>query len=616
MRATLFGIASSHPSLAGQLMLEHKGIEVRRIDLVPGVHRAVLQDARVSGGDRAGDQDRRGQGAGHAPDRARAGRAASRAAALPARSARTGARSRRRRPGATRCCSRCHVGSSGRASSATGRSSRPISRARSSGIPVSVAARTAPPIAVLARRLNRATDENVQRDLAALPGLLDHVDELIERGVIGGAERNAADYQIATSISLLLTMDDLRPMIEDRPAGQARARGRDAPAGPRCRTCSPSDAGTPTFRRARGVRSSVPMEAATPLRQPHVRALGDRLVDRRPRRRRRVRRSPRSRARAERATTRRRRSRDAIEIGARVLDREQAGANAEFVKTEFEKRRHGARSAVHRPRARGGRALRREGRRGVRRRRTGHSPRSSRSTSPTAARRRAEPRPRAGAARRMARSREDLLKQFSSADGPNPLADFKAGTLRVLKAAEERQHETSSGCSARSAELREADAGAAGREGEARGGRGRARARHRQGAQLRGGRRRRARRDRAGPGRCRRGGRRPCAGPTGKTGDVVVAIDACNGPARGRIVFEAKDRRLSKPEALRSSTARSRQRERRLRGARRAHRGGAAGEARAAARVQRRQAGGRARPRRRARRCRSSSPTGSRGRGC
>ena len=41
MRATLFGIASSHPSLAGQLMLEHKGIEYRRFDLVPGAHRAI-----------------------------------------------------------------------------------------------------------------------------------------------------------------------------------------------------------------------------------------------------------------------------------------------------------------------------------------------------------------------------------------------------------------------------------------------------------------------------------------------------------------------------------------------------------------------------------------------
>ena len=39
-------------------------------------------------------------------------------------------------------------------------------------------------------------------------------------------------------------------------------------------------------------------------------------------------------------------------------------------------------------------------------------------------------------------------------------------------------------------------------------------------------------------------------GAAGKTGDVVVSVGACDGPARGRIVFEAKDRRLSKPAAL------------------------------------------------------------------
>ena len=39
---------------------------------------------------------------------------------------------------------------------------------------------------------------------------------------------------------------------------------------------------------------------------------------------------------------------------------------------------------------------------------------------------------------------------------------------------------------------------------------------------------------------------------TGKVGDVLVAIDGCNGPARGRIVFEAKDRKsLSAPTAFR-----------------------------------------------------------------
>ena len=37
---------------------------------------------------------------------------------------------------------------------------------------------------------------------------------------------------------------------------------------------------------------------------------------------------------------------------------------------------------------------------------------------------------------------------------------------------------------------------------------------------------------------------------TGKVGDVVVQVDACNGPARGRVVIEAKDRRLSPRDAL------------------------------------------------------------------
>ncbi len=39
-------------------------------------------------------------------------------------------------------------------------------------------------------------------------------------------------------------------------------------------------------------------------------------------------------------------------------------------------------------------------------------------------------------------------------------------------------------------------------------------------------------------------------GEGGRKGDVVVAIDACAGPPRGKIVFEAKDRKLSKNEAL------------------------------------------------------------------
>ena len=76
----------------------------------------------------------------------------------------------------------------------------------------------------MAKRRNNANDENVQRDLAELPGVLDRIDSLIADGVIGGEAPNAADYQIAPSVRQLLTMEDLRPAVESRPAGQLALR--------------------------------------------------------------------------------------------------------------------------------------------------------------------------------------------------------------------------------------------------------------------------------------------------------------------------------------------------------------------------------------------------------
>ena len=56
-------------------------------------------------------------------------------------------------------------------------------------------------------------------DLATLPGMLDKVDAWIAEGVLDGEQLNAADFQIATSVRLLMCFDDLRPAIEGRPAG-------------------------------------------------------------------------------------------------------------------------------------------------------------------------------------------------------------------------------------------------------------------------------------------------------------------------------------------------------------------------------------------------------------
>jgi len=60
--------------------------------------------------------------------------------------------------------------------------------------------------------------------LPALPGHLDHVDELIADGVLGGDQVNVADCQVAGSIRLLQTFEDLREAIDARPCGQLARR--------------------------------------------------------------------------------------------------------------------------------------------------------------------------------------------------------------------------------------------------------------------------------------------------------------------------------------------------------------------------------------------------------
>jgi glutathione S-transferase len=217
MRATLFGVPASHPSLAAQLMLEHKGIDYRRVDLVSGVHRAAVRAlgfpgvtvpaARLDGSRVQGTRaialaldalQPEPPLVPRDPDR--------REAVLQAESWGDEVLQPvpRRLVWAARKRDRSTLDSY-------------LEDARL-GIPAGLATRTAAPIVALSARLNHATAEAVRRDLAALPGLIDRVDELLREGVIGGAERNVADFQIATSTSLLLTLGDARPLIEGRPA--------------------------------------------------------------------------------------------------------------------------------------------------------------------------------------------------------------------------------------------------------------------------------------------------------------------------------------------------------------------------------------------------------------
>jgi glutathione S-transferase len=104
------------------------------------------------------------------------------------------------------------------------------------GIPIAMAAPTAPLVVSLSSRLNGASEENVRADLAALGGLLQHVDDLIAAGTINGPELNAADFQIAATIRLAMTLEDLRPLIESRPAGTFAKRIQPEIAG----SCPPA----------------------------------------------------------------------------------------------------------------------------------------------------------------------------------------------------------------------------------------------------------------------------------------------------------------------------------------------------------------------------------------
>jgi glutathione S-transferase len=92
-----------------------------------------------------------------------------------------------------------------------------------------------PITAKLMARRNHAEDEKAKADLTALPAQLDHIDAWIADGVLGGEQPNAADLQIGSSIRLLMTLGDVRPLIEGRPAlrltGWFEPQAGEVPAG-------------------------------------------------------------------------------------------------------------------------------------------------------------------------------------------------------------------------------------------------------------------------------------------------------------------------------------------------------------------------------------------------
>jgi glutathione S-transferase len=214
--AKLYSLVLSHPSQAVRLMLEFKGIEHEVKDLLPGFHPPQLRLAGFRGDTVPALQiDGR---------RLQSSVAISRALdeikpeppLFPVESERR------------------HVVE---AAEAWGeREFQPVPRrifrwcvthngdlrrgmAKAMGMPLpNVAAAINLPIARHFARKAGASDERVRADIQSLPKLFDQVDALIAAGTIGGAEPNAADFQIGTTARVFLSFEDLAPLLEGRPA--------------------------------------------------------------------------------------------------------------------------------------------------------------------------------------------------------------------------------------------------------------------------------------------------------------------------------------------------------------------------------------------------------------
>src|SRR3954466_12431680 len=290
------------------------------------------------------------------------------------------------------------------------------------------------------------------------------------------------------------------------------------------------------------------MEAATPLRQAHVRTIGDRLVvdglvieDE-------------GAVRVgggggEAGADPVRTITDAVEIGARVLDREQAGANAEFVKGELDK---GTREVEGVLAERTREVTEQIGRKvdeafGAE---SGHVTKTIQKHFSDDSAGAVQNRVREVVAEALTHVQQSIVQQFSSADARNPLAEFKAGVVRAVETSSQNQARSLQDVTRQLAamqqlvaELRVEKENRAELDAERE--RGTAKGRTFEEvvveavdriASLQGD-------DCDAVGDTR--------GATGRAGDIVVSLDACNGPARGSIVFEVKTGKLSKNDALR-----------------------------------------------------------------
>jgi glutathione S-transferase len=221
MRAKLVGVPGSHPVVSAELMLRYKGVEFTRLDLPNMSHKLILPLMRYRGAT--------------VPVLTIDGRRVSGTMKI-ARALEALVPNPPLFPEADRATiegaeawadSVLQDGVRQMARWATGKDKEAMETflvGPVMGIPEGVMRRALPVLRPAVALQMRTSDDTAKACLEALPGQLDRVDALLAEGVIGGERPNVADFQIAPSVRLAMCFDQLRPRIEDRPAGRhARA---------------------------------------------------------------------------------------------------------------------------------------------------------------------------------------------------------------------------------------------------------------------------------------------------------------------------------------------------------------------------------------------------------
>jgi len=220
--AKLYVIPASGPSRTAMLMLDRKGIPFKRVDLMPVISKGVLRAQRFPGVTVPALKLNGNRVQGSREIARELDRVQPEPALFPADP------ERRAKVEEAEAWGDIFQQKPRRFSWWALKRNRPpmASYAEGSrlGIPLGLAVKTGGPVVSLSARFSGATDENVRSDLASLPADLDRIDAWVADGVVGGSEPNAADFQLAPSIGLLMTFDDLRPFIESRPCGELGKR--------------------------------------------------------------------------------------------------------------------------------------------------------------------------------------------------------------------------------------------------------------------------------------------------------------------------------------------------------------------------------------------------------